>query len=63
MSVAYRGNPGDAETRRGTDDLVDVAGFVAMPVVLVQPQPSTVPVDAESRWQHPDIRFIGTDGC
>lgn len=42
---------------------VDVAGIVAMPVVLAQPEPSAAPVDARLRWQHPDIRLIGTDGC
>lgn len=42
---------------------VDVAGIVGVPVVLAQPEPPVVPVDARSRWQHPDVRFIGTDAC
>lgn len=51
------------ERGAGQTTRVDVPGIVATPVVLAQPEPSAVPVDAGSRWQHPDIRFIGTGGC
>lgn len=50
---------------RGAEQMVwvDVAGIVGMPVVLAQPEPLAVPVDARSRWQHPDVRVIGADAC
>jgi hypothetical protein len=51
------------ERGAGRTTRVDVPGIVATPVVLAQPEPSAVPVDAGSRWQHPDIRVIGTGGC